>query len=104
MTSSRNVFIQARNAGFRTFLAFWLTSALFAAPLLAKHQNFAHFHPEGTSYHIHAINALFHSEGAISQETFVSFSLLFILSFLGIGSVHIPLLRTGFLTRAPPLF
>lgn len=103
MNFSRTALLNARKAGFHTFLAFWLTSALFVSPLLAGHQAFAHIHPQGTPYHVHALNALLSSEGAISQETIVTFNLLFLLSFSKIQPLYTPALSTGFLTRAPPL-
>lgn len=40
------------------FLAFLLTSALFVAPCLAAHGDFAHTHPENTPHHVHSVSGM----------------------------------------------
>ena len=42
----------------RAFLAFLLTSALFVAPSVAAHQDFAHAHPEDTPHHVHSVSGM----------------------------------------------
>lgn len=104
MLVNHKTLMQAKAAGFRTFLAFWFTSALFAAPLLASHQNFAHSHPLGTKQHIHAVNAIFSSEAAASfTPGFNLFIVLYTLNFLSLDSFIKPLSLSANLTRAPPL-
>jgi hypothetical protein len=39
-------------------LAFLLTSALFVAPFVATHGDFAHTHPEDTPRHVHSVSGM----------------------------------------------
>ncbi|ADI14012.1 hypothetical protein [Truepera radiovictrix] len=49
---------RALSAGLRALLAFLLTSALFATPVLAAEHDFGHTHPEGTPPHVHTVDAV----------------------------------------------
>jgi hypothetical protein len=48
----------ALRAGLKTLLSVLLTSALFAAPVLAAEHDYGHSHPEGTPPHVHTIDAV----------------------------------------------
>ncbi len=59
MMNNRQRWQLAKRAGFRTFLACWLASALFAAPLVAAHPAYAHSHSDETLPHLHSVKEMF---------------------------------------------
>lgn len=48
---------RAARAGLATWLGSVLLLALFTAPIVATHQDFNHYHPEGTPEHYHSIDS-----------------------------------------------
>ncbi|MEM7735631.1 MAG: hypothetical protein AAF267_07550, partial [Deinococcota bacterium] len=86
-----------------TYLAMVLTSALFAAPLLATHPDFAHEHPENTPEHVHPLTTILGHTAVSAVLDVVPVSLPFV------GLLMLPaLVYTGILTpqtlrcRSPP--
>jgi hypothetical protein len=86
-----------------TYLAMLLTSALFAAPLLATHPDFAHEHPDNTPEHVHPLTTILGHTAVSAVIDHVIVSLPFV------GLLILPsLFYTGVLTpqtlrcRSPP--
>jgi cytochrome bd-type quinol oxidase subunit 2 len=48
---------KALRSGFSAWLAAVLVMALLCSPLVARHQGFNHYHPEGTPEHYHSIDS-----------------------------------------------
>ncbi|MEM6428524.1 MAG: hypothetical protein AAF708_04730 [Deinococcota bacterium] len=93
----------ARRVFLTTYLAMLLTSALFAAPLLATHPDFAHEHPDNTPEHVHPLTTVLGHTAVSAVIDVVPVSLPFV------GLLVLPaLLYTGILTpqtlrcRSPP--
>jgi len=93
---------RALQAGLHTLLAFVLTSALFAAPLLAAQTNFGHTHPDGAPHHVHAVDAVL-GAGALTSPA-ASVPLALQTGEVRRGSPISPLLapETTHRGRAPP--
>ncbi len=64
-------FKQALKAGLVAYAISFLATALFVSPLLAKHVDFGHSHPQNTTAHTHAISDFFSSDAPQSTTRII---------------------------------
>jgi hypothetical protein len=100
MQHTRPKLQQALSLGVASFL---LTFALFARPLLASLQDFAHVHQEATAFHIHNLNSGYtgHVSSALTTLIVIWIVIFFILQ-AGITSKLTEAPRLTYSSRAPP--
>ena len=99
-TTKQTKLWQTLRIGFVTFL---LTSALFSIPLLSSHQNFAHTHPDGISFHYHALNTLFPGLTVAVITTLSSWVLAFTIAYQHTARIYKRVFNPANPVRAPPV-